>query len=412
MPRLRKGTGASEPDPGLGAPAGVGEDWEWSQIIDIRKAEGKRYVGWLRFPKEDPVAIPPTYVLHLGLNRKACRVRRTGGVVHGIQIDDRPLQRWWPTASPSDTARRIDTSGLRAEEQALIRLGHADGLAYLRLRESVIADPESVAVQQRLLVAGRLPGDYDLRGERQLLDHLVRVAGRSPLRGLSRGELVASLLAEVETPLRIRQGTRRTCGAAVVQMLLARNSPPEYVRIVSELAMPRGLARLVGGETLQRDPGSEQGDESGRSLSSRLIQAAFMEFANLGDDYDPAADENIRPDGSRYAGLFFDQIHRLLEAVTGIGFEKRDVNGTSTWSMLTGAAGVLRRGNLVPVLMDRKKAGHYVLLEALEPQRVRLIDPWGRETGMARRDFEQRLLAVAFPKLPNPLLAFLRRMGT
>ena len=113
-----------------------------------------------------------------------------------------------------------------------------------------------------------------------VLDNLIKLKTASPLcEDLKddRLSLIRSVLQDIAFPEKINQHGKGTCSATSVQILLATDNPAQYINLVSELASPEGKAKstLIGAE---RMPNSLTDDCSGRSITGRLLQPAFMEY--------------------------------------------------------------------------------------------------------------------------------------
>ena len=100
-------------------------------------------------------------------------------------------------------------------------------------------------------------------------------------------------------PDSINQHARGTCAATSIQIALAIQEPAKYLDIMTDLMSESGIVDKDNlsdpsllHEQLRRDQGSFGTDTSGRSVSSRVMQIAFMEFANGKLDYRNSSDRS------------------------------------------------------------------------------------------------------------------------
>jgi hypothetical protein len=233
-------------------------------------------------------------------------------------------------------------------------------------------------------------------------------------------------MQEIQNPAgTINQHNRGTCAATTVQYNVAIDMFAEYARIAAGLASPSGSVQLANGETMNRVPDSLAQDDSVRSPSERLIQSAFMDFANGTLTYRNNAggsgqatettngrDGSFTEDGTREAGLVAGESRRLLSAVTGREWQsnttyashrlERDASGfrramTGIYDLLPSAGPIDFRDPFVtvalrhqadpnartPVGMDWGGGGHAVTVERIADGRVYFRNPWGAQPEIA-----------------------------
>ncbi len=259
-------------------------------------------------------------------------------------------------------------------------------------------DPVAALGLQKMLLEGKLPGPTDLAGEGTTLDHLATLADpNTPLaQGVDRAALVTDLVQELATPSAVNQNPKGTCAPTAIAVQLAIQNPAEYARIVAGLASPDGEVELAGGTTLQREPGTEVDDGSGRSQVQRLMAPAFMEMANGDENY------NNRTDAGR--GAWADELDVLYEQVWGRPMSS-EVYGTDATPEEQAAAmetmdDVLRAGGLVPMAIEYGTGLHKVLVTGTETidgvEYVKYINPWGREERMPRDEFEGHVVDISW----------------
>lgn len=221
--------------------------------------------------------------------------------------------------------------------------------------------------------------------------------------------LFNSTLQNIAFPTSISQRSKGTCAAARAEMLLAMDDPAAYARTARRLASPSGRAR-VNSAFLPRVPGTEQPEQSGRSVASRLIQPAMMEYANgHALDYDNARDLH-QQNGSRgdtaldgSGGLRLEESMRLLTGLFGTERVQPAASifgpdASSRAEVLQHAQESLAAGQQ-PVVVDLDwgtnktggDSGHALLLTRLDEQQAYLLNPWGEQNTIPRADFEARL---------------------
>jgi len=281
------------------------------------------------------------------------------------------------------------------EAAALAKLPAGAREQYLEVKQALEGNPMAQLSLQRLLFEGKLPGEEDFAGEGRLLDHLGALAsGEAPLVDGIDGELLlARLVSELATPTAINQGPRNTCGPTIVLIELAMTNPAEYARLTLGLASPSGEVTTQSGLVLQREPGTESDDGSGRSLTQLLLAPAMME-ATKASDYDNATDEGW--------GANAAQLDRLREAVLGSarvshqkGLEGDPARRKLEVDMLANA---VEEGDVpVAVLFDLGGGAglHWVLVTDSEVRAgveyFRVVNPWGQEELISRAELEQRI---------------------
>lgn len=131
----------------------------------------------------------------------------------------------------------------------------------------------------RLLASGEL-GQADLKGTGTLLSHLAAIATGPNAPGIDASALTAQVAREVDNPSSIAQKAMNTCGPTTAQIITARNNAADYARLVQGLASPAGTVQTAGGDTLTRDPHWSFNGDGNRTISSRLLQPAFMDLAD------------------------------------------------------------------------------------------------------------------------------------
>ncbi len=165
-------------------------------------------------------------------------------------------------------------------------------------------------------------------------------------------------------------------------------------RLVAGLATPEGKVKTVRGDTLVREPDWQAAD-GGRTVSARLLQPALMEFANGGRKYDNTADKH----SNGKSGLSAKESERILESLTGKGYDTIDVSGKKIQQKKLDAAfdkieKAVGRGRRVPCSLFWTEQGHEVLVSKVRNDRVYYINPWGKEESLSVSEFKSRLTSV------------------
>lgn len=108
---------------------------------------------------------------------------------------------------------------------------------------------------------------------------------------------------------------KNTCAAANKQMAMAEHNPAQYRRMVAQLEA-KGRAVLPSGEHLALSAANRSYIDGLPGLSPQerenmKVQAALMDYANGGEDYDMESDLSIAESGATHKGLSPKQAQRL-----------------------------------------------------------------------------------------------------
>ena len=150
--------------------------------------------------------------------------------------------------------------------------------------------------------------------------------------------------------------------------MFATRKPAEYVALVANLASASGRALLDdktgdAEETIVREPGTELDDKSGRSLSNRLVQPAFIEYANgKGNDYDNAADKDSRG----LSGLHITGTERLLKKLLPGDDNRAMLFNPSLSEGIDTVKDYTDTGNLVSAGLNWGNDAHQVLVTKID----------------------------------------------
>ncbi|MCL5037702.1 MAG: hypothetical protein M1269_11395 [Chloroflexi bacterium] len=250
--------------------------------------------------------------------------------------------------------------------------------------------------------------------------------------GIDRDALFNNALADVSDPTVISQEQKGTCAATSVQIALAAKNPGRYLETLSLLASESGDASSIAPGLVRTDesPISDTGDS--RSLTTKIMAPAFMEYANGTDlTYKNSDNYNYDADGNKdHNGLYQSETTRLYNGVMNEDKAEtiyvNDSNRDEQYKKVTGA---VADGKPVPVgltwyktkertqseidrikkdtgiedIAERKSGGHEVLLERIEKDPsdgksyAYIINPWGEIDRMPEEDFKQSIHSATIP---------------
>jgi hypothetical protein len=314
------------------------------------------------------------------------------------------------------------------EQQALDALPPDRRAQYDRLAEDVKENPQARLSLQMLAVEGRLtggPGTLEPGGKPDdLVGALDRLREGPTADGIDRKDLLGQVIHDVANPGSIAQADQPSCSTAAVQILLARQNPAEYARIVKGLASPDGTVQMANGDTLAREPGTETDDGSRRAIPARLTQAALMEYGNGDFSYNNATAGHRSTDGQKAGrGLWTDGEQRAVEGLFGQGSAssiaaegsraaklvypvdgKKGAAPTAVpQDQLSGhIASAVQAGHPVSAALEwgrKDETGklhedHQVVVTAMDAQTVTFTNPWGEVDAMPRAEFDRRVQAA------------------
>lgn len=299
---------------------------------------------------------------------------------------------------------------------------------FLRVAKAAGA-PGQVALHD-MLVAGRLAP--------ALLAELDGLGADAPTPGIDRSALLTQALIELHDPTTISQETYGTCAPTSLQIMIALEKPALYVRLLRGLASPSGEAKLPGG-TFRREPDWNSDTDGGRSLPGRLMQPAFMEFANGEQlDYQNSVDQDYDRTTQRVvsSGLGGPEA-AALEVALGVREKPGDLRGLSYDPALPASIAEALDANMTTIeelaafmqngkgvdakaqaqLMEALAAAkpqapiyatviyplsngpgfHAVLVTGVKDGHVSFINPWGREEQLSAETFSKVLLSANLP---------------
>lgn len=286
-----------------------------------------------------------------------------------------------------------NTLALDPSEQALVASLTPEQRAQYAAVASKLS-PDDREALRGLLESGKLNGGRDLQMRGDLLSNLASLATQPLGAGIDRKEVLSQAVRAVADPSSITQGSADTCGAATAQILLAKQNPAEYVRILAGLASAEGKVTLVNGNTISRPAGWDKAAIPG--AANQLMQTSFMDHAAGG--YDAAAD--TRADGQK--GLYASEQAFLQEGLLGKATETVHGNGDDVMAKIAADASA---GKAVSVLIESQGKGHYVQVTAAKDGKLTYVDPRdGKARTVDAAEFQTMVRAANFEAKPGTKL--------
>lgn len=307
------------------------------------------------------------------------------------------------TRAELNAARDFMTANAAKEAEAVAALG-ARKADYEKIKQLCGDDPMAQKALMAMLLDGRLTGGKDLKGGQDMLHHLARMGSDPVAAGVDRKALVTNVIEEMENSLNIAQHGKGTCVATSATIMLVRQNPTEYARLIADLASPAGKTTLQNGAELERetDWAKDDGDYDPRTPSVRLLQPALMEYGNFFMDYDNGADANRVLGLKLGGGLNTAGADRLLEGLTGKDFDNIFVvtrfNRESAWNRIEES---LAAGKSVPVSVHWQNlgsSGHQIILDKIEGEWVHFTNPWGQSERVKLSEIKANLSGAQIPE--------------
>lgn len=353
---------------------------------------------------------------------------------------DRTISSTAPASNDESDSNRIAAANTTLaensalEKQALAKLSPADRARYQHVVAALANHPEAHLVIQDWLIQSTLghPGNPppnptlarelangrpSLTGSpkgsdgQDLLAQLDSVAdpSRALAKGVDRGSLVSCLVREAANPCAIQQDQKNTCGPTSLSLLLDRENPAEYARLVAGMATPSGKVALANGDEIQRTGDWAATNDGGRSVTLRLLQPALENYANWGEYSNtkdtstmhgliPVGTGTLDPGWQRLqTGLF----NKQFDDVIAIDNPDKD-------SLIDEIAQQANSGHPVPVAIDDSgkgnpmSGGHYVIVTGIKNGQVQIANPWGTNDSISIADFKKRLFSASLEPNDNP----------
>ncbi|MCA9792920.1 MAG: hypothetical protein KC910_14030 [Candidatus Eremiobacteraeota bacterium] len=197
-------------------------------------------------------------------------------------------------------------------------------------------------------------------------------------------QLIADALHDLAVPSDINQRNVGSCAATAAQMKLAIEKPTEYVRILTDLAKGENT-KLLNGDTLRPNTTWRGDKDDRRSLSCKIMQNAFMEYA--GGSYNSKTDKD--------EGLSRGEQEDLLEGLFGDSDYNNETTGlfTDKDDLYSYVEDDLARGRAVVVSFPHHAVTVVGIDKRSTPHKV-IIDSWGAQYSMSVEEFKKYLQAV------------------
>lgn len=212
----------------------------------------------------------------------------------------------------------------KLEQDKLKTLSPAARAQYQKLEQALEHDPQGHLALQVMLIEGKLEAEPKNKDGKNLLDALGRLSDAKLAAPLKSADVLGEACREIANPASIKQKGLNTCSAAALQIMVATERPAEYVRILTGLASETGspVALAQNGKSVQRNDSALYPDDSGRTATSQLWQASFMQYAATTLDpnanYDNGTDTITWGDGhTSKDGMFGEGTHNATLAVMG-----------------------------------------------------------------------------------------------
>ncbi|HZN91223.1 MAG TPA: hypothetical protein VFB81_00905, partial [Myxococcales bacterium] len=241
------------------------------------------------------------------------------------------------------TAQALPAGAHAAMEQVQLLLDREGGFKHFYLIDQAVTGlagrEEAPAALERLLFSGRLT-EGGSRLNQNALEHLGVLASMTGRTGMNCNAhaLLADIVLDIAYPGRIEQGLDNLdCGGTAAAVILARENPAEYARIVTELGT-EGQATL-GEEVWTATPFKETADEGGttRSLSQRLFAATYVDQTN-NPDIQTASDEAVGDLVQK--GEFGREMAKGLSLLTGRDYKAAHIPSAGESDVVTHRAAV------------------------------------------------------------------------
>lgn len=219
-----------------------------------------------------------------------------------------------PTPSTEQVAR-LSLDSLTSAQQSAMQALPGPAAAALRAVWDV-ADGESSRAQILKLLESQTMGQAN-QGQTvaQSLAELSSTPRGSGIDPESLTHQSIALLADPESST--YQGLNTyTCGAASLQYEMSYKNPALLARIIEDVTDQDGTMSLGEGELLQRPPGVEHPDNSGRNSLNRVLQSTLMAYTGRKRGaYDPATDSFGGKEDDQ--GLKIIEVARTAELLDG-----------------------------------------------------------------------------------------------
>lgn len=223
------------------------------------------------------------------------------------------------------------------------------------------------------------------------------------VKGNNFGQFVSGVLQEVASPISINQHARSTCAAAVAQKKLAIESPQKYIELMTNLVSktpdPNASIKIPRFEEDLAD------DKSGRSMSSRLIQDAFMSYG-MGAQYSPDVKGMDATQSEKVMTALFGACKTIVSKgneayIATLDGDDESVEFADPIPCLGEVAQSLQKGIAVPMAISLAGGGgHEILVTHMDTKNIYFDNPWGSQSYMPINDCKKCLRSVTTSPLP------------
>jgi hypothetical protein len=310
-----------------------------------------------------------------------------------------------PTPAEVESAKKANEANAAKVAEAVAKLSPEEKKQYEAVSAQTVGRPTAQLALEAMLLDGRLTQGKDLKGGGSALKHLATLSAQPLAKDVDRRTLVSEVIGELENPVRINQHGVGTCGATTAQILLIRQNPAEYVRLMTGLASPAGKAEMAGGDTIERvedwNDDSDVNWGGARTMASRIFQPAVMTYGEPlpGDRYDNSEDRNKWGPIPLFSGLM--SLGGICEQLTGKSYDSTMMlhwNRDSAWNDMKSA---LKNGPVPAAVRwntSGSAGGHFVQIDKVENGKVYITNPWGQREHFSEEEFKSHVTTLTMPE--------------
>jgi len=207
--------------------------------------------------------------------------------------------------------------------------------------------------------------------------------------GYSTKSLVISALHDISAPSNISQDNIGACAGTTIQIQLALKSPIEYLKMIDLLAKNESYKDIKTNWTFTKE-GLSENSSTNRSISSKIMQNAIMDYSNGAEIYDST---NLDSEG-----LGSDETLKGLNNLFDNNLITYAYEDYSNYIL-----GMLKlanpsKENPIQIDMNYEKKGrdslHAVNVIGIDNNNVTIINPWGREETFSTKELENKVMKI------------------
>jgi uncharacterized protein YvpB len=273
--------------------------------------------------------------------------------------------------------------------------------ALLYLNQLIFERKPMLGVEQ----AGRLLDTINkMLGPDNKYDVLAGKLGKKPED--VKKDLVISALHDIAAPEDIAQGNIGSCAATCVQIKLALQNPEKYLECVDKLAKDQSFNGIPPNWSF-KDEGGKDKLNTGRTLSCKIIQNAFMDFGDGARKFDSSSTNK----NDNY-GMYDSGVVEVRKAVFGTSsniYSLKDYSPKQMVSMIGQAQPSSANPVTISMVFNNENKGgehavHVVNVVGIdkEKQTVTIINPWGRTETFPVKSLEDRVLSIVDDRKLGP----------